>query len=243
MSPKRIALWFLIGSVAASALIGILVVLAGTFSEVQIRIILTTLTISGMSICALGAGALWESGRKKPLALTGIVLAVLAAVLLILGIWTRINDDEFWRLSTSLGLLAVATAHACLISLAYLSASFAWARVVSYIFAYALAAEFIVLIYWTPDETETIFRIIGATSIVVAALTIVVPIFHRLSRNDSQVEAPVTTGRVLSAEICCPQCGTRQPDSGGEIACGRCGCRFTVTILQLGSQSDVPASS
>lgn len=243
MSPKRIALWSLIGSVAASALLGILIVLAGTFNDVQVRIILTTLTISGMSICALGAGALWESGKKKPLALTGIVLAVIAAVLLILGIWTRIHDEEFWKLSASVGLLAVATAHACLISLAYLSASFAWARIVSYIFAYSLAAEFIFLIYWAPDETETIFRIIGATSIVVAALTIVIPIFHRLSRNDAEAEPPITTGRVLTAEIYCPQCGTRQPDSGGEMVCARCGCRFTVTILQPGSQTDAPAAS
>lgn len=243
MSPRRIALWFLIASVAASALLGMIIVLAGTFSEVQVRIIVTTLTISGMSICALAAGALWESGRRKSLALLGIILAPVAAAVLIFGIWTRIHHEGFWKFSASVSIVAVATAHACLISLASLSRSFAWARVASFIAVYALAAEFIYLIYGKPVEPEPIIRIIGATSIVVAALTIVIPIFHRLSRNESEVEPPITTGGPLSPEICCPQCGTRQPNSAGEILCANCGCRFTTTILQPGSAPNAPAAS
>ena len=81
IGPKKIALWFLIASVAASAVLGIIIVLAGTFSDLQIRIILTTLTISAASICALASGALWESKRKMLLPSAGVILATLTAIL------------------------------------------------------------------------------------------------------------------------------------------------------------------
>jgi len=242
MSPRRIALWFLIASVGASALLGIIIVLAGTFSEIEVRIILTTLTISAMSICGLAAGALWETGRKKLLSLSGIILAVLAAMLMLVGIWTRTSSEEFWKFSASLGLVAVATAHACLISLALLSKSFAWARIAAFIAVYALAAEIIYLIYRQP-KPDTMARIIGATSIVVAALTIVIPVFHRLSRAESQTGAPVTAGAQSTTDITCPQCGSRLPNVAGELDCGHCGCRFTITILRSGSPAPSATAS
>ncbi len=62
MSPKKVALWFLIVSVAISAALGILAILTGNFGDFEMRIILTTLTISAASIGALSAGALWEGG-------------------------------------------------------------------------------------------------------------------------------------------------------------------------------------
>lgn len=242
MSLKRIALWFLIVSVGASALLGMIIVLAGTFSEIEVRIVVTTLTVSVTSICALAAGALWESGRKKPLALSGIILAVLAAFLVILGIWIRTSDEEYWKFNASVGLVAVATAHACLISLASLSRSFAWARAAVYIAVYALAGEVIYLMYWQP-QPDGIVRVIGATSIVVAALTIVIPIFHRLSRRESETAGPVTERGRLAAEITCPQCGSQQPNAASEIECGNCGCRFLITVLRAGSDVAPPASS
>src|SRR6516225_10056517 len=100
MSPKRIALWFLIVSVGASAVLGIILVLLGSFSELQTRIILTTLTISAASICALASGALWEKKHELWLPVPGIALASLAAILLIVGIWTERGSDQFWKLQS-----------------------------------------------------------------------------------------------------------------------------------------------
>jgi len=241
MSPKRIALWFLIASVGASALLGIIIVLAGTFSEIEVRIVITTLTISAMSICALAAGALWEKGQKKVLSMTGIVLAILAAFLILFGIWTKTNGEEFWKFSASVGLVAVATAHACLLALASLSRSFAWARVAAFVAVYALAIEIIYVIYQQP-RGDTMARIIGATSIVVAALTIVTPVFHRLSRKESGPNES-TEATQLAAQVSCPQCGSRQPNAPRQIQCENCGCRFVITILQAGSRPSQPAAS
>jgi hypothetical protein len=232
MSPKRIALWFLIASVAASAVLGIIIVLAGSFSELQIRIVLTTLTISAASICALASGALWEQRRERVFSLGGAVLALLAAILIIAGIWTETSSKEFWKFTISVGLLAVATAHVCLLALAKLARRFVWSRVAASVAIYFLASLFIYIIYFTP-KGDTGVRIIGATSIIVAALTILTPIFHRLSRGDLDASDSASTQDRFET-ITCPQCGVPQANGTGTIECDNCGCRFVVSIVEEG---------
>ncbi len=232
MNPKRVALWFLIASVAISAVMGIIAILSGTFGDFQIRIILTTLTISAASICALACGALWESGRAKLLPLAGIAIAIASACLFIFGIWAEKDSNEFWKFTVSVGLVAVATAHACLLSLARLASRFAWTKIAAFVAVYFLAALFIYIIYFTP-KGDTGIRIIGVTSIVVAALTILTPVFHRLSRGDLGASVPAAgmPPRDLYPTISCPVCGATLPNSLAETQCDKCGCRFVFTII------------
>jgi peptidoglycan/LPS O-acetylase OafA/YrhL len=237
MSPKKVALWFLIVSVALSAALGILALLTGNFGDFEMRIILTTLTISAASIGALASGALWEGRGQKELPLLGIVLSVLAALLIISGIWVEPHSERYWKFTASTGVLAAATTHACLLSLAKLAPRFAWARLVTLTAVYALAVLVVITIYFEPTG-DLGFRLIGTVSIVVAALTIMTPIFHRLSRDDfsdAGSKAPVS-GRGLWATVSCPRCGTTQPNSLTETTCDRCGCRFVVKILAEGSR-------
>ncbi len=231
MNPKRAALWFLIVSVVLSALIGIIAIVSGTFGDIQARIILTTLTISAASLCALACGALWESGRAKALPMAGIALATVTAAVFIFAIWAKISNEEFWKFAASVGLIAVATAHACLLSLATLASRFAWSRVAAFVSVYLLALEFIYVIYATP-KGDTFIRIIGVTSIVAAALTILTPVFHRLSRGDlDAVRAGAATREpTLHPTITCPRCGTTLPSSLAEIRCTHCGCAFLISI-------------
>jgi hypothetical protein len=235
MGPKKLALWFLIVSVAISAVLGIIAILTSTFGWLQVRIVLTTLTISAASICALASGALWESGDGRVLPAAGIVLALLAAILIVTGIWTEAEAEPFWKFTASVGVLAAATAHTCLLSLAKLAPRFAWASLTTFIAIYLLALLIVVSIYVEP-EGDLGFRLIGATAIVVAALTIMTPIFHRLSREDlshvANKREPLES--VLFATITCPQCGASQPNSLTERKCDRCGCQFVLKILAEG---------
>ena len=232
MNPKRIALWFLILSVALSAVIGIIAIVVGTFGRTEAQILLTTLTISAASICALACGALWESGRAKLFSLAGIALAVFDAVLFIVGIWWESRSEGYWKFSASVGLMAAATAHVCLLALARLAPRFSWSRIAAPIAAYFLAFLFIYLIYFTP-KGDVLIRIIGVTAIILAALTILTPVFHRLSRGDlidSSTVTPPGTPQ-LHSTITCPRCGASLPNSPVEIGCNQCGCKFLVTIL------------
>ena len=237
MSPKKVALWFLIVSVAISAALGILAILTGSFGDFQMRIVLTTLTISAASIGALSAGALWEARGQKELPLLGIVLAVVAALLIITGIWFEPHSDQYWKFTASTGVLAAATSHACLLSLAKLAPRFAWARLVALTAVYALAVLIVITIYFEPTG-DLGFRLIGTVSIIVAALTIMTPIFHRLSRDDFSGTSgkDLASGRGLWATVTCPRCGAGQPNSLTETKCDKCGCRFVVKILAEGSR-------
>ena len=232
MNPKRAALWFLIVSVVLSAISGIIALVSGNFGDIQARIILTTLTISAASLCALACGALWELGQVKTLPLIGIALAIITAAIFIFGIWAKISNEEYWKAGASIGIVATATAHICLLSLAKLAKRFAWSRVAAFVAAYLLAALLIYVIYAIPDG-DTLVRIIGVNSIVLAALTILTPVFHRLSRGDLSARGSTAGSRsdARHKTITCPRCGAELLNSAGEIACDQCGCRFLVTVL------------
>ncbi len=219
-------------SVAISAALGIIAILTGNFGEFEIRIILTTLTISAASICALAGGALWESRNTPALPSICVLLAILAALQLIAGIWLEPSDTLFWKLAASVSVLAVASAQACLVSLAKLARRFNWARVAA-LGAIFLLAVLIIIVIWFEPRDEGLYRIIGADAIVVAALTIMMPIFHRLSRGDLSVpERKVAeSDQHLFPTVLCPRCGTTQNNSPRQITCTSCGCRFVVTIL------------
>jgi hypothetical protein len=234
MNPKRIALLFLIVSVVVSALLGIIAIIVGTFGRTEVQILLTTLTISAASICALACGALWEAGRAKLFPMIGIALAIVDAVLFIIGIWFETSSEAYWKFSAALGCVAVATAHACLLSLARLAWRFAWSRVAAFIAAYLLAALFIYMIYFTPNG-DGVIRIIGVTSIVLAAMTILTPVFHRLSRGDFDKDAAGPSVPTRFATMTCPQCGSPQANSREETKCSQCGCRFQILIIEPGS--------
>ena len=232
INPKRLALWFLIISVALSAVVGIIAIIVGKFGRTEAQILLTTLTISAASICALACGALWESGRAKILPALGIVFAIADAALFIIGIWWETQSEGYWKFTASLGLIAVATAHSCLLSLARLAARFVWARIAAFIAAYLLAVFFIYIIYFTPNGDAGV-RIIGVISIILAALTILTPVFHRLSRGDliAASSSADSSPRQTSATITCPRCGASLPNTMTETTCAHCSCRFLVTIV------------
>jgi hypothetical protein len=231
MNPKRVALWFLIVSVASSAAAGIIAILVGKFGRTGAQIVLTTLTISAASICALACGALWETGRARVIPMAGILLAIADAALFICGIWWESQSEAFWKFSASVGLLAVATAHACLLALARLTSRFAWARIAAWAAAYLLALQFIYIIYFTP-KGDTLIRIIGVTSIVLAALTILTPLFHRLSRADFESPGAKPDPSRRHATITCPRCGVSLPNSLAETTCIGCGCTFLITLIE-----------
>jgi hypothetical protein len=129
-------------------------------------------------------------------------------------------------------VLAIATAQASLVSLARLTSRFVWTRVVALI-AIALLAGLIIFVIYGEVRGDGIFRIIGALAIVVAALTIMMPIFHRLSRADLDADQKLVSisDHHLFPTVLCPRCGNTQNNSLYQITCTSCGCRFLITIM------------
>jgi uncharacterized small protein (DUF1192 family) len=120
----------------------------------------------------------------------------------IIMIWQGpIKDDTFVKTLMSATLLSVACSHVSLLSIARLDRRFAWSRVAVYLAVSCLTAFLLYVIWFVHDPGELVGRIIGVLSIIVAALTVVTPIFHKLSSEGAKVEEIEARIQKLKAEI------------------------------------------
>jgi len=205
MRPKSLVLYALIGSIALSALIGIAVILFGDFGELAIKVLLTTMTVTVTSILGLACGAYLETGRGKVIPLAGIVLALVSGVLWVALVWNGTPHENFFaRLLLSLTLGAASCSHISLLSLARLDRRFMWSRYAVHAAVWLLTAYLLYLIWNVDAIDESTSRIIGVLSIVIAALTIVTPVFHKLSTAEygiDEIDAEIEQLRMRIAEL------------------------------------------
>lgn len=187
---RKVFLILLIASVAISAVIGILVMLFGDFGDFETKILLTTLTVTVTSVLGLACGACLEAGRGRLLPIAGIIFAVISAVLWIILLWSPFNRDVhyFPHFVMSATLLAFACSHVSLLSLARLDRRFAWSHVAVHVSVWSLTGLTLWVIWAHIDPSQTMLaRVMGVLSIVIGALTVVTPVFHRLSSGEDDV--------------------------------------------------------
>lgn len=206
LNLKKIFLYLLIVSVAFSALLGIGVILFGNFGEFESKVLMTASTVTLTSILGLACGAFLETGRGKILPISGIGFAILSAVLWIILIWNgTIQANYFAKILMSATLLATACSLLSLISLARLERKFLWSRYVTHAAVWVFIAFLFYLIWFEKDFAgDWIPRTIGVLSIIVAALTIVTPIFHKLSNTvpkAEEIDAEIERLRQRIAEL------------------------------------------
>lgn len=180
----------LIASVALSATLGIGVILFGDFGEFEMKILLTTLTITMTSILGLACGAYLETKGGKILPFAGIIFSLISAALFIFFIWDGFtNEEKLIKFAMSVLILAVSCSHISLLSIARLEKKFLWSRYAVHLSIWILTAFLLYLIWLEQDfNGDFIPRVLGVLSIIIAALTIVTPIFHKLSRQTSKTE-------------------------------------------------------
>lgn len=189
MNLRKFFLYLLIISVAVSALMGIGVVLLGNFGDREARILMTTSVIVCTSILGLACGANLEAGRGKLLPFSGIILSIVSAALCTYLVWGTYHGSV-GKTAVTTSLLAAVCAHLSLISLARLDARFSWAYYVIFAADWVLAAILLYILWFEPSsDSDFVPRIIGVLGIVIAALTIMTPVFHRLSRKVIESDA------------------------------------------------------
>ena len=190
MNTRKIFLNTLIASVALSAVIGIVVILFGQFGEFEVRVLMTTLTVTATSILGLACVACYEAGRGRRLPLAGIVLSVVSALALFLIIWNVLDDNETYIKTTiTLVIGAIVASHLSLLRLARLDGRYAWTYTFAVVCDVLLAAIVLYLMWFEPEgESDLVFRTMGVLSILIAAVTVVTPVFHRLSTGVDEVE-------------------------------------------------------
>ncbi len=206
MNIKRLFLYVLIASVAVSALIGIGVMLFGNFGDFESRVLMTTTAITVTSILGLACGAYLETGRGRYLPITGIVSAVVSAVMWIIMIWSgEMESRWFAKVLMSATLIAASCLHLSLLSLARLERRFVWAKYAVHGAIWTSLSMLLIIIWAEYDPSDNIVaRTLGALAIVIAALTVVTPVFHKLSFQSNgieQIDAEIEELKARIAEL------------------------------------------
>ncbi|HEY4233273.1 MAG TPA: hypothetical protein VGM76_07590 [Lacipirellulaceae bacterium] len=195
MTSQRLTKLFLrlfIASIVVAAVLGIIAIgIPSQNWELEIRIFLTTATIAGASVCGLACGGCLTRGHRI-LPTAGLVLTGLAACLLLVGVWAKVESETYWKTTASLSFFAVACAHLSMLFMANLAGSYRWAYLVAYQLILGLAALMAAGIVFGFFNNEGYWRLTGVISILVAAITLMIPVFHRISRDEIALQQAVT---------------------------------------------------
>jgi len=217
LNLKKIFLYLLIASVSLSAVLGIAVILLGDFGEFETKVLLTTLTVTVTSILGLACGAYLETERGKLLPVIGIVFSIVAAIFWIFLIWFEPREDFFAKLLLSVTMFAASCSLLSLISIAQLDGRFIWSRYIAHAAVWTSNAIVIPLIWMNfKDVPELISRTLGVLAIVIAGLTVVTPVFHKLSNQEhgtEQIDAEIARLKLQIEEL-----EKRRTESSARIA-------------------------
>jgi len=186
LSPQetlnKVFLWGLIIGVIVSALVASSFLLFGEFNETTLRILLTVITLSAVSLLCLVSG----SAENQALRWSGVISAFAAGLLYILIIWGSFSfqDETMFRITIIATILAVALAHISLL-LRFRGSDDMITLVVFWIVAGLVVVVagmlgYLVIIKNVGDVGMTYFRILGFLGVLDLAGTIVLPILKKV---------------------------------------------------------------
>ncbi len=232
MQLKRTFLLGVIGSLSFSALLGIWAFLFSTFGELEVKIILTTLTAALFSLTSLGAAVVAERGRWRPAMIATFVISGIGLVIYLLAIWVElwryVDDDWLAKGMFWIGTWAVAMPHMALLSLAPLKGAYLWIRrsACACVFLLASSITLFALFEGEPDP-EFWFRTVGVFGILTALGTITVPVLVKVVGIDKEAGVESTS---LDIQITCPRCLLQQTVRSGHSRCKGCKLRIEINI-------------
>ncbi|MGC4002076.1 MAG: hypothetical protein QM811_02560 [Pirellulales bacterium] len=144
---------------------------------------LTTVVVALSGLCGLANGAYLATGRGTALPWAGIVLSIAAGALLLLLIWVTPNIEALWKATAVVSIFAIACGHLSLLSIARLATNYAWSMKLAQALIFGVASLLTLLIVGEIAHEGPI-RLLAVGAILDAAVTILIPIFHKLSKSD-----------------------------------------------------------
>lgn len=186
----RVCLRLFIVSVIASALVGAAALAIPTGNwEFEIKVFFTTLIIAGASVCGLACGGCWTLGHRA-LPAVGMGCTLVAASLGLFLLWGEIFNETLGKSAIIATTFGVACSHLSMLLLAKLHRSYRWAHLVAYQVILGLAILISAGIVFEFFDNEGYWRLTGVLSIASAAVTLIIPVLWRLSRDldDHDVE-------------------------------------------------------
>ena len=178
---KRLSLWAFIGFLVVTAIVAIVAVVSGDFGDFESKVLITSLIISGTSVCVMAYATFAERTGLVKVGQVGVALAVAAAGLLLVGMWSERGEDEFWKVTLTFLILAVGLAYTLLLLLPELKGRQRWIHTTSSVSIGALAGMSILAI-WLEFSEDWYLRLLAVVAILVALQTLVIPVLMWLRR-------------------------------------------------------------
>jgi len=185
---KRFCTFNFIGSLVLAALVAVIAVLVGSFTESLWRAIFTLLMVVTHSVLALGFA--WNTERQDTLERfsffgnTLFFLIIASFFLSIFGIWEVVTGEHVWNTYQLIFVLAFAALHGDILAKTLGNEKHTDIIVyVNYAFMGLVVVMLIPVIYMSDAFRalgEFYFRALAAAGIVDGTLTILALIFHRL---------------------------------------------------------------
>lgn len=226
---KKYCLWLLIGSLGLSGILGIFVIAFGDFGDTEVKLLLTTLTISYYSLTSLTCAVGLKQMPVRVMALAGIAASGFGAITAGVSIWGDWYGSRFdiERLVAVTAIWAFAFAHATILSRARLKRQ--WRPILGGVLLsiFGLALLFSLMISYNFDD-EVAFRVAGVLGILVGCGTIIVPILARLTGPAVGAGPDEPYPQIV---VICPRCSTRAAMAVGRDRCTRCGLTIQIRIL------------
>lgn len=175
----------LIFSLAGCALIGIAIVLLGSFNETEVKVLVTAGSVAGLSILALPSFFHIERANHQNLARLGIATSLALFGLLMYVIWGGEirNGEMFGKTLASIGIIAFSTNHALLILIAKQVNKRITICQRATVLIISVVSVLLLLGIWTEKMPEIVIRLLAALVILDALGTMSVPILAKTSKS------------------------------------------------------------
>jgi hypothetical protein len=220
---RRFGLGIFFASVVVNAALGVYAVLAPHFGETQVKILGTSLCVTGAVLLALACEPAWERQLLEPVPLLAAALGTIGFALAIVLIWAQPASEAWAKVMNTVFAFSFAGVAASLLALARLAPRHGWVFRVN-LGLLGVAAAMFATMPWLDRPPDWFARVYGVVMIVLAAFVATVPVLHWVDRG-ALAQAEAAPGKVSF----CPYCGRRlEGEAGVDLTCGRCGRRFSV---------------
>lgn len=181
MTRKRVLLLGVAFLLSVSALLAIAVLLVGRFGSTEGRILGSTALLGAFGLVALPGVVLLDKERARPIALTGVASAAIAAGLALGAVWSRSESQVLGRTVGTAVVIAVAFSQCCALAARRATADPASVRRLfrASCATAALAAALAVAFIWTEPNGNLAPRILGAILVLDLLLVALQPILAR----------------------------------------------------------------
>jgi hypothetical protein len=231
---RRLLLGVVLASIAVNAALGIYALLVPHFGALQGKVLGTSACVTGAGILAFACLPAWEQRRLGIVPPAAATSSALGFALVVTGIWTRTESAPFWKATGTALVVAGVAVLSSVLALARLVPRYRWVFPAAAALAGLLGAV-IVGGLWGEPSSDWYPRLLGIVAVLLAAVTLALPILHRASRGELAIVVAAPTGGTHF----CPSCGRPVPTARDAAAsCEHCGARFEVRYL---GESDLPA--